>query len=424
VPSRFARPVRTGAFTMRIRAQWDYFYFAMKRLWALGVGIAGLLVGAATLISSQLALVLSAAALIIGVGVFITDALAARQQWSRLKCVYVVSLFPVSKIKLPLGYKDVTYLTIEGRGTMLVHSEADRMLQGEPLPVKLDPTPYELPRELREIAPLALRTMRAGRVIFNGPMLGLRDDLLPGVYSGSHPLRLLQTNFFNQVCSAELCQYRIDDRITGEEREIRIEELVTPSGRLVTLSESRLANNMGISTLAFTADGLLLVVHQSQRNLASGRLLAPSSSGTLEPNDLKATGSNVSLQGLLVHGMERELREETGLSVGDIIETRVIGFGRWLERGAKPEFFGVTRLRISSKDVAGAKISSGEKLYTEQVKPIFVDLVQLCQELRDGHSVEKAPSCPPLVRDSGSLPLIAGLRAVALYGHEWLGVPG
>ncbi|HEY2523040.1 MAG TPA: hypothetical protein VGJ19_23215 [Streptosporangiaceae bacterium] len=112
--------------------------------------------------------------------------------------------------------------------------------------------------------------------------------------------------------------------------------------------------------------------------------------------------------------MERELCEETGVGVDDVLETRVIGFGRWLERGAKPEFFGVTTLKILAKDVAAAKISAGETIYTERVSAVFVDLPRLRQELDDGYSVDQAPSCPPVVRDSGSLPLIAGLRSPCL----------
>lgn len=414
--SHLARPVRarrTGDFSTRIRAQWDYLSFVTARQWPLAVGIAGVLVGVVTLAPSQWGLGLSVIALIVGFGMFVRDMVLARQQWSRLQCVAVVSPFP-AEVQLPLGYEGAVYLSVQNRGSMLVHFGSDRMLQEAPIPVELDPTPYRLPAELREVAPVALRTMRAGRVIFDGPMLGLRDDLLPAVPGESRPLRLLQTSFFKQVCSAELCQYRIVDRMTGEERDIRREELVDPSGRLVTLSASRLANNIGISTLAFTADDLLLVVHQSQRNVASARLLAPSGSGTLEPDDLTAAGTGAFLQDVLAHGMERELCEETGVGVDDVLETRVIGFGRWLERGAKPEFFGVTRLKILAKDIIAAKISAGEKLYTERVSAVFVDLVRLRQELNDGHSIDQAPSCPPVVRDSGSLPLIAGLRAVAL----------
>ena len=194
-------------------------------------------------------------------------------------------------------------------------------------------------------------------------------------------------------------------------------ELVDPSGRLVTLAASRLANNIGISTLAFTSDDRLLMVHQSQRNVASPRLLAPSGSGTLEPDDLIAAGADAPLQDLLVHGMERELCEETGIGIDDVLETRVVGFGRWLERGAKPEFFGITRLKILAKDAVAAKISAGEKVYTERVSAVFADLNRLRQELYDGQSIDQAPSCPQVIRDSGSLPLIVGLRAAALNGR-------
>ena len=414
---RLTEPVRTrhpGRLTTRIGAEWDYLSFVTRRMWPLGVGIAGVLLGAVTLMPSTWALGLSAVALVMGSGMFARDVVLARQQWSRLQCVAVVSPFPIAAVQPPLGYEGATYLSVPNRGTMLVHPDADQLLRGDAIPVELDPTPYRLPVELRELAPVALRTMRAGRVIFDGPMLGLRDDLLPAASSGSRPLRLLKTSFFMQVSSAELCQYRIVDRITGEETDIRLMELADPSGRLVTLAASRLANNIGISTLAFTSDGQLLVVHQSQRNVASGRLLAPSGSGTLEPDDLTSAGEAASLQDVLVRGMERELREEAGIHADDVLNTRVVGFGRWLERGAKPEFFGMTQLKIPARDITAAKISSGEKLYTERVSTVFVDLDRLGQELDDGRPIDQAPSCPPVIRDSGSLPLITGLRALAI----------
>jgi hypothetical protein len=384
----------------------------MTRHWPLGVGLAGVAAGVLTVAPSEWGIALSAVAVIVGLTMFVRDVRVARQQWSRLQCVAVASTFPVAEAQLPLGYEKGVYLSIPNRGTMLVHPDIDHMLQAGPTSVELDPTPYRLPAELRELAPIALRTMRAGRVIFDGPMLGLRDDPLPAPPGDSRPLRLVKSSFFMQVCSAELCQYRIVDRVTGAETDIRMAELVDPSGRLVTLAGSRLANNIGISTLAFTSDNMLLVVHQSQRNIASARLLAPSGSGTLEPDDLIAVGDGATLQELLIRGMERELCEETGIGADDVLDTRVVGFGRWLERGAKPEFFAITRLKISALEVSTAKISAGEQLYTERVSAVFVDLNRLRHDLDDGHSIDQAPSCPRVVRDSGSLPLIAGLRAV------------
>lgn len=400
----------------RARAQWDYLSFVATRHWPLGVGVAGVALAVVTLVPSQLGLVVSAIALIAGFGMFVRDVVVVRQQWTRLQCVAIVAPFPASETRPPLGYEGADYLVVANRGTMLVHPDTDHALQRRPIAVELDPTPYRLPVELREVAPVALQTMRAGRVIFDGPMLGLRDDPTPAASQNQRPLRLMRTSFFMQVCSAELCQYRIVDRMSGREMDIRLAELIDPSGRLVTLAASRLANNIGISTLAFTTDDRLLVVHQSQRNIASARLLAPSGSGTLEPRDLTSAGRGASLQDLLIRGMERELCEETGIDIASVVGTRVVGFGRWLERGAKPEFFGVTRLRVTAADVARGKIARGERLYTERVNAVFVDLDRLRHDIIAGLAVDQAPSCPSVIRDSGSLPLIAGLRAAVLAG--------
>jgi hypothetical protein len=51
------------------------------------------------------------------------------------------------------------------------------------------------------------------------------------------------------------------------------------------------------------------------------------------------------------------------------------------------------------------------------VGKVFVNMNRLQEELDDGYPIDQAPSCPLVVRDSGSLPLIAGLRAVALNGQ-------
>jgi hypothetical protein len=332
------------------------------------------------------------------------------------KRLEAAGLFPEG-IPPPLGYQGAAYLRVPNRGTMLVHQDADRVLQEGPLPVMADETPYQLPAELRDLAPIALHAVRADKVIFNDIHLGLRDDLLPASSGESRPLRLVETSYFDHVCSAELCQYTVIDRATNAETEIRRIELIDPGGRLVTLAASRVASIIGVSTLAFTSDDLLLLVPQSKNNVASRRLYAPSGSGSLDPADWQAAGDSASLQDILVRGVERELCEETGISADDVDYTEVVGFGRWLERGAKPEFFAVTRLKIRAGEVEAAKISAAEKIYSHRVRPIFVDLDRLEQELAGGHPVHSAPSCPPDIRRTGSLPLIADLRAVALSGQ-------
>ncbi len=46
--------------------------------------------------------------------------------------------------------------------------------------------------------------------------------------------------------------------------------------------------------------------------------------------------------------MERELFEETGLRADQVESICAIGFARWMERGAKPEFVGLATLGAPS----------------------------------------------------------------------------
>jgi 8-oxo-dGTP pyrophosphatase MutT (NUDIX family) len=123
------------------------------------------------------------------------------------------------------------------------------------------------------------------------------------------------------------------------------------------------------------------------------------------------------LQDIVRRGMERELREETGIRPDEIRHTKVIGFARWLERGAKPEFFGITELSTTGKDLSGRNrhLASDERLYTGGTLTLAVDLVQLGRELNDGTGLLDAPSLPQRIKEDGSLPLLLALRAAALH---------
>ncbi|MCP3803920.1 hypothetical protein NLX83_32095 [Allokutzneria sp. A3M-2-11 16] len=160
-----------------------------------------------------------------------------------------------------------------------------------------------------------------------------------------------------------------------------------------------------------TSDGFLLAIVQSERNSASPLLLAPAGSGTLEPRDAK---DNADLTAIVRTAMERELLEETGIKREELRATHVLGFGRWMERGAKPEFFGMTTLAVSSDQVRGRKPMRAERLYSSAQVLIELDLPALGGELRAGHELLAAPSLPHRVRDDGSVPLLLGIRAAAL----------
>ncbi len=71
----------------------------------------------------------------------------------------------------------------------------------------------------------------------------------------------------------------------------------------------------------------------------------PSGSGSADPSDIVSGGT---LQEFVLGGMERELLEETGLDPfrTDLVNTKFLGYARLLERGGKPDFFGVSLLNV------------------------------------------------------------------------------
>lgn len=245
---------------------------------------------------------------------------------------------------------------------------------------------------------------------FNGTLIGLRGDPPPDVCQTAGAPTLHHLGFFDFLCSNDICRYQITHRRTGVAFEPCRELLADERGRLRPLAESELSDLIGVSTIAVTRDGVLVLTYQSARNAASANLLAPSGSGSLEPQDLDGA---TSLQDAVRRSMERELLEETGLRADQIEATRVIGFARWMERGAKPEFFGLTTLGCAADDLVSAKLANDEHLFGGALRRIPLDLVALRRELQAGTALLKAQNLPRQIREQGALPLLLALRAAA-----------
>jgi 8-oxo-dGTP pyrophosphatase MutT (NUDIX family) len=415
----------------QLRARYDYVFFQVSREWPLLLSVAGVILGAATILPSAVGIVLGAIAFVVGLGEFLRHVHELRRRWADYEFTTIAAPFPTGSIPPPGAYPDASYLHIPGRGTALVSDPIDQAIATTDLPAQLDGEAYRLPRDLKGSAPYVLPVRNHGRLVFNGKIIGMRGDPLPpATNSGSPghpasrpPVRLHVARFFDAQCSNEMCTLRIAHRETGEEFDPRIALLTNANGHLRTLAESSLADCVGISTIAFTADGQLVLTRQTSRNIASALLLAPSGSGSLDPRDLgpavTGPGSRPAeiLQDIVRRGMERELREETGIRQDEIRHTKVIGFARWLERGAKPEFFGITQLSATADDIAERRrhLTSDERLYTGGTLTLKLDLPQLGQELSNGTGLLDAPSLPQRIKEDGSLPLLLALRTAALH---------
>jgi hypothetical protein len=344
-----------------------------------------------------------------------------RRRWADYEFTAIAAPFPTDTIKPPGAYPDALYLYVPNRGTALVSDPIDKALARQSMDARLDEDPYHLPKSLRGSARYVLPVVNYGRLVFNGKIIGMRGDPLPPGLGSPPPIRLHIARFFDAQCSNEMCGLQVTHRSGADDFDPRTDLLTSTNGQLCTLAESALADCIGISTIAFTADNALVVTRQTSRNVASPQLLAPSGSGSLDPRDLGPASTarprrEETLQDIVRRGMERELQEETGIRQDEVLRTKVIGFARWLERGAKPEFFGVTELSATSADLKQQRrMTSDERLYTDGTFTLRIDLPELSRELAGGADLLLAPSLPQRIKEQGSLPLLLALRAAALH---------
>ncbi len=129
-------------------------------------------------------------------------------------------------------------------------------------------------------------------------------------------------------------------------------------------------NEIGISTLGFSDDKKFIIWKQKQTTQVSHNKLVPTGSGCCDYSDLVDNSLNKSI----IHGMERELLEES-LNPDNgspnrnkyIKDTMILGYFRWIKRGGKSEFVGLTKLakKRSSYEANGHEVVEARELQEE-----------------------------------------------------------
>ena len=113
------------------------------------------------------------------------------------------------------------------------------------------------------------------------------------------------------------------------------------------------SNHIGVSLMAITLDGYIIVLQHNNKSAISSNMYAPSASGSVDYGDWKHSEDRDFRQ-ILIRAAHRELSEETGLKKELIIKTEIIGVYRDLSRGGKPEYCSVAYLNIRKNDAKEA----------------------------------------------------------------------
>ncbi|NBE84667.1 hypothetical protein [Micromonospora rubida] len=248
-------------------------------------------------------------------------------------------------------------------------------LRSQAVRAELESSPYRLPRELKIWSFDFLGRRARVAAMYNGDILGLASDLPSG--DEDVVVKLRPGRYFDFFCSNLLAPFDVWE--TGRKLpHLRGRELILDQrGQLMTFRRSRLANTVGVSSLAFTTDGQLILVAQAKDNVGSPGLIAPSGSGALEPRDVPQDGTGLTIGEIVLRGAERELREECHISSPEVEISEIVGHGRWISRGAMPEFCAVTLLQLTSDQVLDRAIRLVERPYVSEV--LAVDLAPIAR---------------------------------------------
>lgn len=320
--------------------------------------------------SATLASSLGLLATLIGVALFIRDVreLSRVQNDLYLERRSMTSADGSLTLQLSDTYTFSSYKTVTFRDQTAIYSPAvNTLLRERIIPYHLDRQRFRMTSATWFVAPLALKmAFMSAAYIFNNPKVRLRYDLTEQAILSGRIADLQRTDYFTELCTNAMVEWQV---FSKSDHALRFNgvELMANNETILNLEDTGngCANLIGISTMAFTRDGYLIVPVQGAHTQKSPGHLAPSGSGSADLADVE--GERGSLQAFITRATERELREECGISASKYtIRTELVGFCRVLQRGGLPEFFSVSFI---DADHAALHVPKSESAYIAQIDP-------------------------------------------------------
>ena len=273
----------------------------------------------------------------------------------------------------PAGYRKAAF----GWRWYVTSEEVNRLLDKADNPLILRPEKYEVPAQILDYLEQSV-AQRAPD--YNQDKVGLRTDLTPALLMQNAPLKVQHSDYFRGLATNEMVAKRIErceDRRRRQKwtLDFPVCALAFDNDELTALSDSTFANNIGVTSLLITADHHIVLQDQGAQSV-DPQCINLGSSGSLDLEDLYETqpgGRRLrTLQGALRRGMEREANEETSAAVGPGRSTTFLtGYARYLHRGGKPEFFGITRTvsRFDDLEAKPSELKFVHRIYAQAFDP-------------------------------------------------------
>ncbi|CBH20515.1 protein of unknown function [Acetoanaerobium sticklandii] len=213
---------------------------------------------------------------------------------------------------------------------------------------------FEIADEIKSFVPSIMRrTFLSDKVIFNGKLVRMASDL----FLESTAINMQKTRYFEGQCTNEIVYKQIKSNHSIEEPFRGECLMLNKDNVLFDLEHSSCSNYIGASTLVVVNRKHILIGKQGEYSKANSGRYAPSGSGSVNYKDIN---KSTDFYSLIINAMEREFCEENNYKLNNNIKTIVLGYVRLLERGGKPDFFGISFLDLDSEVINNDKIKKEE----------------------------------------------------------------
>lgn len=190
-------------------------------------------------------------------------------------------------------------------------------------------------------------SMFYGKGFFNEKKFCLSKNLSKESIVSCHRGTYYDTFLTNQICGKKLSSNKDNRLIANAAEFFPFNKTINGQMILKDITSSMMNNEIGVSTLGITRDNYFVLWTQNRTAQSSNGLIVPTGSGSCDWDDAEDNSFNATIE----RAMQRELWEESGKynlsnSYEDIGDTKIIGFFRWIIKGGKPEFVGITKLNV------------------------------------------------------------------------------
>ena len=241
---------------------------------------------------------------------------------------------------------------------------------------------------------------RKGKLFFNESKTCLGSDML----CESKSAKIYKGEYFISILTNEIVKDRYVRHYNGYEefiyfghQEFPLVYINDERFILKSIEESRMGNHIGVSTIAHTNDKKIVIWKQMQTALQNTDKLVSTGSGSSDYKDWEKSGSDSSLLQLIKVSMNREFLEEStsrskylkDRGEDDLVpKTWVVGFFRWLRRGGKPEFVGITKTSVDAIELSpdGKEVIDSDEIVAYDAKTIC-DFIKSLQDIIDSKRI-------------------------------------